>query len=441
MDWNLFRRTTLVLFLTCCSIFSVMGEISESLESRQSIHGNWNEYKTQFIQAKQGHAGEKSWSEGIERALEMRPEIAYWIKNWLSEEGREKIRLSRKRMFPYRSEVDSILRKAHIPWEFSSVPIVESNWKIDAVSSSGAVGPWQFIEKSGRGRHLVIDSWRDERRNVWRSTEAAVEEISFSYGVLKTWILTMAAYNAGPTRMRTLKTEHGFSDFWQMLDAGIIPSETESYVPQVIAVSYIQMHAGRLGIPIEWNAPEQWESVSLNRSLHLREIAQKTGMKEDMLIQYNPDLNQPITPPSENAYLLRIPGNVENIEEIKDILLTRNDEPERFWRYTVRHGDTFSGIAKTFGIPVKEILRYNASTEPNFLHIGERLFLPGTHQQPPLVDGDELPNWSGRYTVKPGDSLWSIAMKYEVTPATLAEMNYRPVRGTLNSGSVLRVPE
>ena len=120
--------------------------------------------------------------------------------------------------------------------------------------------------------------------------------------------------------------------------------------------------------------------------------------------------------------------------------LENGDIPERFWRYSVQSGDTLSEIARSSGISLSELLSYNSHARGKILRIGERLYLPGDHTMPEGADKDELPDWDGRYHVKPGDTFWSIAGKFGVKPERLAEANHRPLNGVLLAGSLLQVP-
>ncbi|MCK5737056.1 MAG: LysM peptidoglycan-binding domain-containing protein, partial [Spirochaetaceae bacterium] len=140
-------------------------------------------------------------------------------------------------------------------------------------------------------------------------------------------------------------------------------------------------------------------------------------------------------------YWLKIPE--ENVEKTVTWLESLEGEniPERFWKYSVRSGDTLSEIARSSGISLSELLSYNSHVRNGLLRIGERLYLPGNETRPEGADDDKLPDWNGRYIVIPGDTFWSIARVYGIRPEKLAEANYRPLTGILLAGSVLHVPE
>lgn len=447
MGRYILRRTTLskvllilVMTLSVISLACAAAPLPPLMSRSFPDRGTYRPDNRPYIQPLQNHAAEKSWSVGITDDLSSRDEVAFWIGKWSSEDGLTRLRIAGERSFDYRVEVDSIIRASGLPWELFTIPVVESNWRINAVSSSGATGPWQFLEASGRGRKLVIDAWRDDRRDVWRSTEAAMSELAFYDRLFSDWLIAAASYNAGPTRIRRLKEEGNYNSFWEMLDAGIIPAETVNYVPQLIAVAWVSSHAGSLGLPINWDSPMEWTRIASTRSIHLDDLARVTGLSAARIYTAHQELNHPITPPPTLPYLLKVPEN--KAEEVSTWLegLEEDGAPERFWRYTVRSGDTLSELADRYGISLSVLLSYNGHVRSGILRIGERLYLPGSDEIPQGADPDNLPVWTGRHEVGTGDSFWSIARQYGVSPELLAEVNHRSMNGVLLAGSVLKVP-
>ncbi len=447
MGRNLFRRTALILLLLeQVSAAAFSSEPTETfLPPRQGAAENMTNVSGFTLKGsgisppRQNQSAPKAWS--VNPALfKDRPEVNFWISRWNSPEGRKKLRAAERRFFPFRLTVDRVVRSSGIPWEILAIPVVESNWRVNAVSSSGAAGPWQFLESSARGRRLIIDAWRDERRDVELSTRAAVSELKFYYRLFSDWLLCCAAYNGGPTRLRQLREQGSYSGFWDMLDDGILPRETGNYVPQIIAVAWVSAHAGRLGLPLNWEMPPRWSSIPLERSIHLNSLAEFLDISVSAVESMNRELNHPVTPPPQSPYSIKVPADTE--EKVRKWLKEQKSDaiPERFWRYTVRSGDTLSEIAERTGISLGELLQYNGHVLRGTLRVGERLYLPGDASEPPGAEADALPRWTGKHTVQPGESLWSIARAYSVTPEILAEVNHRRLNQVLRAGSILKVP-
>ncbi len=440
MGWNLLRRTALILLPAAGFYISPGFADSVPAVPEGTIGSSKLPYTAPYLPARQNHAAPKAWSIDFNTLIESRQEFTYWLEQWTSAEGVGKLEVSLNRVFEFRTAVDTIIRESGLPWELSAIPIVESNWRIDAVSSSGAAGPWQFMESSARGRNLIIDAWRDERRDVWRSTEAAMQELAFYHRLFSDWLLAIASYNAGPTRIRRLRDETGLNTYWELLDEDVLPSETRNYVPQVIAVAYITAHSGRIGLPIRWGIPTSWVRIPLDRSIHIGKLMEATGLDTESAGLAYTELHHPVTPPPSLPYYLKVPK--EYAEKTVQWLtaLEKENSPERFWRYTVKSGDTLSGVADDIGISLSELLSYNDHVLNRVLRIGEKLYLPGNEIKPEAADKDDLPQWSGRYRVKPGDSFWSIARSYGIRPERLAEANHRPLSAMLMTGSMLHVP-
>jgi len=440
MGRNIFRRETLIsaLFTFLFFMFPLLSAFPDKnspVPPRQNTFISTEHYSPDYLIPKQNHSPYKAFSFILS---DEETELAEkWIKIWSSREGVEKIEHSQNRAAPYCSEVNRIIKNSGLPWELANIPVIESNWKINAVSASGAAGPWQFLESSARGRNLIIDVWRDERRDIWLSTEAAMKEFRFYYRLFGDWFLAVASYNAGPTRIRNILKTNNLSSFNELASSGLIPEETRNYVPQFLAVSYIISNAGKFGLHINWDSKTEWSRIKLNRSIPLELLSRETGISREILYSANPELQHPVTPPPGSNYYLKIP------EQYRDTVLNWiNDNrsmPERFWRYTVKRGDTLSGIASAINIPLSEFLRYNCHLENKILKVGEKLYLPG-EKKPENAENDRLPRWKGRYIVQPGDSYWSIARKYKTEPVLLAETNHRKINGILTAGTILKVP-
>lgn len=268
-----------------------------------------------------------------------------------------------------------------------------------------------------------------------------MQELAFYYRLYSDWILSVASYNAGPTRIGNIRIESGLDDYWDLLDADVLPRETRNYVPQIIAVAYLMNHKGRTGLALNWEMPPSWSRIPLKRSIHLDSLSDATGMDKETIRLANRELHHPVTPPPTLPYFIKIPEVYA--EETIEWLETLNspDTPERFWRYTVRSGDTLSEIAGNTGISLSELLSYNSHVRDGVLRIGERLYLPGNITIPEGAESDDLPDWSGRHLVQSGDTYWSIANSVGVKPERLAELNHRSLNTVLLAGSVLRVPE
>ena len=103
-----------------------------------------------------------------------------FIKQFLTESGRKVLIKSLKNSEPYRPYIIEQLKEKNMPLILQYLPIVESNYIPQAVSRSGATGIWQFMTNS-MAPYLEKDSWYDDRRDPWKSTDAALSKLKYNY--------------------------------------------------------------------------------------------------------------------------------------------------------------------------------------------------------------------------------------------------------------------
>ena len=108
------------------------------------------------------------------------------------------------------------LEKAGLPSQISWLPLVESWFKVRALSRASALGMWQFIASTGVRYGLGRDSWVDERLDPEKSTDAAIAYLTDLHGLFGDWPKALAAYNCGEARvMRLSRSASGeYLDFW-----------------------------------------------------------------------------------------------------------------------------------------------------------------------------------------------------------------------------------
>ena len=164
---------------------------------------------------------------------QVRERIEYEFYQFLAEEGESIIMAKRTgRCFP---PVEKQLAQSGLPDDLKYMLLVESKCISAAFSKAKASGPWQFIGSTGKRYKLYSNQWRDDRRNLEMSTEAAIKYLRYLKQDLGDWFLAMAAYNAGEDRIRKLLKEQRISDYWKLHYV----RETMRYVPRIIAAKEI----------------------------------------------------------------------------------------------------------------------------------------------------------------------------------------------------------
>ena len=428
MGRNILRQSTLIIF------FLIAGLSALQAFHHTAVPASRVNERTQIIDR---HRGINFWSVPIDENESINDYISYFG----SGKGLEYVIRSLNRAEPYWDFIIRQLDEKGMPREIIYLPLIESAYRSHAVSRSGATGLWQFMMNSISPYDITVDAWRDDRRDFWRATESALAKLSYNYSKTGDWLLALAAYNCGLNKiLRTVKA-NGINDYWEMCNLGLLPRETRNYIPKLAAIAYLCEDRGKAGIPLSWMPPADWTRIPLNRSIDLRKLAQSAAIPEEILLDAHSELNYRVTPPSRNSYYLKIPAVYK--EQAEDIL-NRKTELISFKRYKIQSGDTLSEIAEWYRIPVSYIKEYNPGIESRYLRIGQILLVPVLDESIPdrpgnLADND-TGDWSGTYTVQPGDSLWKIAMRHKTSPEEIAAGNGLPLETTIVPGMRLTVP-
>ncbi|MEK6534251.1 MAG: lytic transglycosylase domain-containing protein, partial [Thermodesulfobacteriota bacterium] len=210
----------------------------------------------------------------------------------------------------YRPVILRELKKAGLPEELSWLPLVESGYKINALSSARALGLWQFIPSTGYKYGLNRDDWVDERMDVEKSTRAAIDYFKDLHAMFGDWLTVLAGYNCGEGRvMRTIASQHiNYLDrFWDLYQR--LPYETARYVPRFVATLLIVRDPQKYGIDLGSGDPKtdilSYEVAEINRCLLLQDIAQKLETPEETIYILNAELRHRMTP--DRPYKLKVP--------------------------------------------------------------------------------------------------------------------------------------
>ena len=326
---------------------------------------------------------------------------------------------------PYIYYVTDELSKAGLPLELALLPIVESTYDPLAYSHSHAVGLWQFIPSTGESLGLRRDRWYDGRRDVIYSTQAAITYLKqLNKRFDNDWLLALAAYNSGQgfvskSIRRNRKLGKG-TDFWSIS----LPRETRNYVPQLLALATLIRDPEKYAVKLPAMPNEPFfEVVEIESQIDLNNVVKVTGIEVSDFTRLNPAYRRAITPPQGKHNLLLPVGTAE---PLKHMLATTDPKT---WvphtEYAVANGDTLSHIAARFDIPTSW-LRSRNNLRNDHLQIGQVLLIPHSRDNIDYLSNTLSQSSTKQpiyHSISQGDSLWTIARKYDTSISRLRKIN------------------
>lgn len=353
----------------------------------------------------------------------------------------------------YMPQFEEIFDYYGLPQELKVMAIIESALNPVAVSITNAKGIWQFMYRTALQYNLQINSYVDERLDPIASAHAAAKYLRDAYTIFGDWSLAICSYNCGAGNVNKAIRRAGSKDFWDIYP--YLPRETRGYIPAFVGALYLTNYYKEYQIVPE--APVQMpvhvDTFMVKENLHFEQISENIGISVLELRLLNPQYTQDIIPGNERNYILRLPHNytipfVEKEKEIyayKDsiyfnpIVYNRLKESRAIsagesLTHTVKKGETLGEIALKYKVKVADIQKWNKLTSKSIIRPGQKLKIHkggvavATHntsasQQKATSSsggGSNTAHVAGTsesggytwYTIKKGDTLLGISLKY-----------------------------
>ncbi|MCX8116715.1 MAG: LysM peptidoglycan-binding domain-containing protein [Desulfobacterota bacterium] len=356
------------------------------------------------------------------------------FSNWLARSGK---------YIPFMREV---LKANGLPEDLVYLAMIESGFNPYAYSRSKALGPWQFIYLTGKRYGLKSDWWVDERRDPEKSTIAAARYLKDLYDMFECWYLAAAGYNAGENKIANGMKRYRTEDFWELTKYRYLKKETKDYVPQMIAAALLAKDPEKYGfVGIDYEEPLQYDKVRVPPGMDLRIIAKACDISVEELKELNPELRRWCTPPNVPEYEIKIPfGKTEVF--LKNFESVFASAPTTFKTHRVKRGETLQQIARLHRVDLEPLLEMNRLDRRSRLQAGMNLLLPLPNEKASAFSA-AAPQGNGRfsesgeitYTIKKGDTLWSIANEMGVNIGALSAWNKLQPEGKLMPGDKIKI--
>jgi membrane-bound lytic murein transglycosylase D len=360
--------------------------------------------------------------------------------SFLSKGNHEHTAVWLERQGTYAPMIRAELRRRGMPEDLLYLALIESGLSPTAYSKAKASGMWQFIAETGRRYGLEVSSEVDERRDPIKSTAAALDYLQELYDEFGSWYLAAAAYNSGENRVaRILKERAGGARgdealYWKI--APHLPKETRDYVPLMLAMGHIAKEPEKYGFTqLEYQDPMAFDVVWVPGATELETIAQAAGVEAERVAQLNLHLTKQRTPESR-GWSVRIPEGSRGMFEqafpqlYRAARLARAEEAERPAKvaikstskstartHRVRRGETLSTIAAKYDVSVSALLRANGNIDPRRLTVGRSLRVPAASNAVASASDDKY------HRVKTGENLTVIADRYNVSVRQIRSWN------------------
>lgn len=288
-----------------------------------------------------------------------RPQVILWIKR-------------ANRYMPY---IEKMLKKHGAPDDLKYIPVIESALRPLAVSHKGAMGHWQFIRSTGRRYGLTINSHFDERRNIFKSTEAAIRYLKVLHEMMGSWTLAAAAYNMGENGLisdiETQKTRNYYHLY--------IPLETQRYIFRILSAKLILSDPKKYGFNLtneDLYPPLEFDRIDVEckHRVPLHIVAEAAGTYFKAIKDLNPDIRGEELP--RGTHTILIPkGAAGKFQSRYEKLVGGYSGSSDAHVYVVRKGDTLSTIAGRHNVPFRSLLKWNNLNPRSRIYPGDRLII------------------------------------------------------------------
>jgi membrane-bound lytic murein transglycosylase D len=274
------------------------------------------------------------------------------------------------RFFPY---IVKRLEENGLPEDIKYLAIAESALRMHAGSRKGAMGVWQLMPQTARKYGLVVDGDFDERRNLYLSTPAVMAYLRYLFDRFGSWSLSLAAYNMGEEGLSAEILEQGTTDYYRLY----LPLETQRFVFRILAIKRIMEAPQKYGFALsagDFYPSESFSTIRIDAlsDLPLRLIADAAETDFKAIKDLNPELRGYYL--AAGTRMVNIPADGEDGFQERLAARIQSDATLRSQRiYVVQKGDSLSGIAQKFDVPVAALLIWNRIGIKRVIHPGQRL--------------------------------------------------------------------
>lgn len=302
----------MMLLMACASVAAIPRSLQDELKARQMKRP------------------EQAASLIFDLPVTYNQRVSFWIRHF-QKNGKTWFRTWLERSSRFLPFIQQELKNEGLPQDLAYIVMIESGFDPRAQSVAAAVGPWQFIRETGERYGLRVNWWLDERRDLKKSTRAAIRYMRDLYREFGSWYLVAASYNMGENGLRRQILKHRTRDFWQLAKLGALPQETMDYVPKILAAMLITKAPSLYGFHnIAEMRPLEYEVVMVRRGTDLGHLADHLGVTRKSLKDLNAELLTGYIPNQVSQFPIRVPrGAMALVAEFNGNLAAGNGSSTR----------------------------------------------------------------------------------------------------------------
>ncbi len=288
-----------------------------------------------------------------------RPQVVLWLKR-------------APRYFPY---IEERLKALDLPDDLKYLAVAESALRPHAGSPKGAMGFWQLMPHTARNHGLKVDSYVDERRNLYLSTSAALKYLQTLHDEFGSWTMALAAYNMGEEGLAAEVLAQDTKNYYHLY----LPLETQRFIFRVLSVKLILTRPDQYGFKLDKQQqykPQDFDTVEINlfKEIPIQLIAKAAHTHFKTIKDLNPQLRGHYV--QSGRLQMNLPaGSAKGFSSRLEKLVAQHSRTLQQRIYVVQSGDSLSSIADKFDVPLPAILIWNRLDMSRTIHPGDRLIL------------------------------------------------------------------
>lgn len=339
------------------------------------------------------------------------------------------------------------IERRNMPTELALLPFIESAFNPQAVSSAKAAGIWQFMPATGRVFDLRQNMFRDDRRDVLASTQAALDYLQKLYGMFGDWHLALAAYNWGEGSVARAIAKNKKAGLGTAYTDLKMPMETRLYVPKLQAVKNLVAKPDQFGLslPSIGNHP-YFQTVQIARDMDLALAAKLAEVSLEDFRALNPSLSRPVLLAAGTPQILLPWDNAKLFQTNLDAY--RGDQLASWTAWIAPKTLKPADAAKRVGMSEAELRRVNKISGRMLIRAGSTLVVrrsasvahdvsPRIANTATLMLAPEVRLRKVRIKAGKRDSIATVAKRYRVSTEQIAQWNDLSTNARLRPGQLL----